>query len=301
VYEPAMTAAMTDNGHKSHQIVAADPPQRHRSSLPILILAVLFVSATFLTWYYTWFGRDLTDQEISQYLADEKHPRHVQHALLQIEQRLDRGQTSSRQWYPRILELTGHPETEFRMTSAWLMGYDSKSPEFHQALLKLLSDPEAMVRRNAALALVRFNDASGREELLAALKPFAVAAAGAGTISSTLKEGSNVSRGTMLARVVETSGNMVEIRSPIPGKIEKVLAENGRLITSGDTILTLNSDANSVWEALRGLALIGKAEDLSEIERYAQGVGSMPDRIKKQAALTAKAIQSRATQNSQKG
>jgi len=294
---------MTENGN--NQKLASSPllqEKRRRSSLPILILAVLFVSATFLTWYYTWFGRELGDQEIGNYLADEKHPRHVQHALLQIERRLEQGNSNCCQrWYPQILMLTGSPETEFRMTAAWLMGYDNKSEEFHQALLKLLRDREPLVRRNAALALVRFNDSSGRADLLATLKPSPVAAPANGVVDSTLNEGSPVSRGTLLARIKETNGLVFEVRSPLPGRIEKVVSANGANITNGGTVLTLNSDANSLWEALRGLALIGKTEDLSEIERYAQGVASLPDRIKQQAALTAKAIQSRSAQQDQKG
>lgn len=289
-----MIPVMIENGNNPNLIITQPPAKRRRSSLPILILAVLFVSATFLTWYYTWFGRDLSDTEITEYLADEKHPRHVQHALLQIEQRMEKAQGDSRQWYPKILALTSHPETEFRMTTAWLMGYDNKSTEFHQALLKLLGDKEPMVRRNASLALVRFNDASGREDLIAALKPCPVTAAADGVVSSTLNAGSNVSRGTLLARIIEANGTVVELRSPIPGKIENIAAGNGARIASGGIVMTINSDASSVWEALRGLALVGKAEDLSEIERYAQGVDSLPERIKKQAALTAKAIQSRA-------
>ena len=115
---------MTDSGHNPDLIAIAPEVKRRRSSLPILILAALFVSATFLTWYYTWFGRDLNDNEITSYLADEKHPRHVQHALIQIEQKLDHGQ-AAQQWYPKILELSTNRETEFRMTAAWLMGYDN--------------------------------------------------------------------------------------------------------------------------------------------------------------------------------
>ena len=297
-----MLSAMTENADR--QKLASSPPQekRRRSSLPILILAVLFVSATFLTWYYTWFGRDLSDQEISKYLADEKNPRHVQHALLQIEQRLEQGDNSCCQrWYAKILELTDSPETEFRMTAAWLMGYDNKSEQFHQALLKLLKDKEPLVRRNSALALVRFNDSSGHADLVATLKPFPVAAPADGIVNSTLNERSPVSRGTLLARIKELNGLVVEVRSPFPGRIEKIVTANGASINSGGPVLTLNSDANSIWETLRGLALIGKLEDLSEIERYAQGVDSLPDRIKQQAALTAKAIQSRSAQQEQKG
>jgi hypothetical protein len=288
---------MTENSDDLSLKPMLPQPKRQRSSLPILIIAVLFVSATCLTWYFTWFGRDLNDTEITNYLADEKHPRHVQHALLQIEQRLERGDTSSRQWYPKILQLTGSSETEFRMTTAWVMGFDNTSPDFHTALLKLLSDQETMVRRNASLALVRFNDASGRRELLSALKPLPVTAEVDGIVSSTLNEGSPVARGTLLARIREPRGIVVEVRSPQPGRIETVARRDGERVGAGETVLTISSDANSLWEVLRGLALIGRAEDLNEIDRYARGVDSLPDRIKAQATQTAKTIQSRASQD----
>jgi len=290
----------TGSADSVNQPVSLTETRRRRATWPILTLAVLFLSASFLTWYYTWFGRDLTDEEITRYLVDEKHPRHVQHALLQVESRLEQGKPAQ-QWYPRVVALTSSSETEFRMTAAWVMGFDSQSPDFHQALLKLLADSEPMVRRNAALALVKFNDDSGRPELLATLRPTVVKADANGLVNSTLSQGSAISRGALLGRVIEENGAVIEVRSPIPGKIEKVAVGNGQAIKRGETILTLNSDIPSVWEALRGLAFIGKSEDLGEIERYAQGVESLPDRIKQQAAVTAKAIQTRAIQPALKG
>ena len=284
---------MTGNGSNASAAINAPETPRRRSSLPILILAVLFVVATFLTWYFTWFGRELNDADITKYVSDEKHPRHVQHALLQIQDRIEKGNPSARQWYPKLLELAGSSEAEYRLTVAWVMGFDNKSNEFHQTLLKLLKDSEPIVRRNAALALVRFNDPSGRSELLATLKPYPVAATAAGLVSSTLNEGSPISRGTLLARISKSDNQNSELRSPLTGKIEKVLAPNGSRVNAGDTVLTITSDAESIWEALRGLSLVGQAEDLPEIERYARGVDSLPDRIKEQAALTVKAIQSR--------
>lgn len=275
-------------------------PTRRRTSLPILILAVLFASATFLTWYFTWFGRALSDAEITSYLSDEKHPRHVQHALLQIQERLERHDPNARQWYPRLVELTANPEAEYRLTAAWAMGFDNRSEQFHQTLVKLLKDDEPLVRRNAALALIRFNDPRGREVLLAALRPYAVTTPAAGIVSSTLNEGSPVSRGTLLARVSRADNAVFEVRSPLPGRIDKLAIANGATLLSGNTILTINADANSIWEALRGLALIGQAADLNEIERFAQGVDSLPERIKEQAALTVKAIQGRQSQVGQK-
>src|SRR5689334_7989842 len=166
---------MAEDGNGNHPGVrAVEVRRRAPGSGPILILAGLFVAATFLAWYFTWFGRGLSDADISQYLADVKNPRHVQHALLQIQQRMERGDASAKTWYPQLIALSGNQETEFRLTVAWLMGFDNNSPQFHEALLKLLQDSEPIVRRNAALALVRFNDASGRAELVSILQPYLV-------------------------------------------------------------------------------------------------------------------------------
>ena len=265
---------------------------RMRASGPILILAALFLVATFLAWYFTWFGRGLSDADISKYLNDTRNPRHVQHALLQIQQRIERGDPSAKDWYPQILTLSSSPETEFRLTVAWLMGFDNRSTEFHNSLLTLVNDNEPIVRRNAALALVRFNDDHGHDELIAILKPVAVKSTATGVVSSTLRAGSDVSRGTLLARVEQPDGKVVEIRSPLPGKIEQIFKANGVQVNSGDEVLTLNSDEASVWEGLRGLSFIGKPADLPLVQSYADA-SAVTQRVKEQAKLTANAIQAK--------
>jgi len=282
---------MGENGNHPG-VRAVEVRKRTPGSGPILILAGLFVAATFLAWYFTWFGRELSDADISKYLADEKNPRHVQHALLQIQQRIERGESTSKNWYPKLIALSGSPETEFRLTVAWLMGFDNTAPQFHEALLKLVKDSEPIVRRNAALALVRFNDASGREELLSILKPYVVKATANGSVGSSLREGNTVARSTLLARINQSDGSVVEVRSPLPGRIQKVLKANGEQVAGGDDLLVLNSDENSVWEALRGLALAGTADDLPLVQSYADS-SEVSGRIKEQAGLTAKAISSR--------
>lgn len=259
---------------------------------PILILAALFVVATFLAWYFTWFGRELSDADISKYLSDEKNPRHVQHALVQIQQRMERGDTTSKNWYPQLITLSNSEEPEFRLTVAWLMGFDNQAPQFHESLLKLLKDQEPLVRRNAALALVRFNDPNGREELVAILQPYPVRAPVNGVVASSLQEGATVARSTLLARIEQPDKTVVQIRSPLPGKIHKVVKPNGTQVSQGDEVLSLNSDENSVWEALRGLSLVGAAEDLSVVESYANST-EVSGKIHEQANLTLKAIQSR--------
>ena len=266
--------------------------KRIRGSGPILILAALFIAATFLAWYFSWFGRELSDADISKYLADEKNPRHVQHALLQIQQRMERGDVNAKTWYPQLVTLSGNPETEFRLTVAWLMGFDNTSPEFHNALLKLVHDEQPIVRRNAALALVTFNDNSGHEELVSVLKPYVLKAPADGVIASSMHEGTEVTRITPLARIQQRDGKLMELRSPLPGRVNKIFKPNGSQITRDEDMISLNSDEESVWEALRALALVGTKEDLPLIETYASSTDASA-RVKEQASLTAKSIISR--------
>lgn len=266
--------------------------KRTPGSGPILLLAGLFIAATFLAWYFSWFGRELSDADITKYLVDEKNPRHVQHALLQIQQRIERGDPSSKNWYPQLITLSGHPETEFRLTVAWLMGFDNKADEFHNVLLRLLQDHEPIVRRNAALALVRFEDHSGREELASVLRPYVVKAPADGVVASSLQEGATVARRALLARIQQADGKVVEIRSPLPGRIDKIKKPNGSPVSRDEEVLTLFSDEDSVWEALRGLSLVGTKEDLQIVQSYASS-NEVSQRLKDQAALTAKALQSR--------
>lgn len=265
---------------------------RAPGSKPILILAGLFVIATFLAWYFTWFGRELSDTDISKYLADEKNPRHVQHALLQIQQRIERGDATSKNWYPQVVQLSSSAEPEFRLTVAWLMGFDNQAPQFHESLLKLLKDQEPLVRRNAALALVRFDDPSGREELVSILKPYPVRAPVNGVIASSLKEGATVARSTLLARIEQPDKTIVQVRSPLPGRIQKVDKGIGTQVSQGDEVLSLNADENSVWEALRGLSLVGAADDVPVVESYANS-SSVSGRIHDQANLTLQSIKAR--------
>jgi hypothetical protein len=282
------------NGFSAKEAVAAEGKgARRRSPVPLAILAALFVIVPFLAWYGTWFGRALSDEEIGEYLSDETKPRHVQHALSQIAERMDKRDESVKKWYPQILKLAESPVAELRLLVAWLMGKDNSSEEFHAALLRLIGDQEPIVRRNAALSLVTFGDASGRAELRAMLQPYTVVVPFEGTVASVLPAGSQLAVGSLLARLKDANGQLQELRSPLPGKINQVLAPEGTQVKAGEPLLSLAPDSNSVWEALRALYLVGQREDLAEIEKYSRGVEGLSERIKEQAALTAKAIESR--------
>lgn len=66
--------------------------------------ALLLVLFPFLFWYSTWFGRKLTDAEIDRYLNEPGKPRHAQHALVQIGERMAKRGAGEARWVPRIVE-----------------------------------------------------------------------------------------------------------------------------------------------------------------------------------------------------
>lgn len=292
---------MSGNNSYSLDATATLQPQpqqsRRRSPLPLAILAALFIIVPFLSWYGTWFGRKLSDEDVAKYLSDEKNPRHTQHALAQIEQEIERGDANAKKWYPQIVALASSPHTEIRQTAAWVMGQDNKSEEFHAALLKLIEDSEAIVRRNAAVQLARFGDARARPELRAMLRPFDIISPFQGQLVTALTAGTQVKEGTLLARVDEDGKETHELRSPLPGQISAVARENGARVSMGEKIFTITPDPNFVYESLRALYWLGESEDLPDVERYAGSAGeaNMPAGVKQQAVLTAKAIQDRAT------
>jgi multidrug efflux pump subunit AcrA (membrane-fusion protein) len=201
-----------------------------------------------------------------------------------------------------------HPVPEIRVTAAWVMGQDNSSEEFHHALMRLLGDLQPMVRRNAALGLVRFEDARSRPELLKMLRPYTVRSPSTGVVSIRLREEQAVASGTLLAQitqerprttddrpssVVRRPSSDVEVRSPLPGYIQSIVVRDGMRVMAGDDLVVLEPEAEQVWEALRALYLVGQAEDLPDVERYKSGVPNMPDNIRQQAILTAETIRTR--------
>jgi hypothetical protein len=267
-----------------------------RNRLLFFLTAWLIVLMPFLFWWNTWFGRHLSDQEITEYLRDEKKPRHIQHALVQIGERMSNHAFqpgAPMAWYPELVRLSTYPVEEVRNTDAWVMGQDTAYPAFHPALLAMLNDPSLMVRGNAALSLVRFGDATGRPQILALLTPAIVAAGADGTITETAKPGTTIRQDGLVAKLA-SAGQTVEIRSPIAGRIRSVSVAGGAKVTAGDQIAIVDPAAEQTWEALRALYLIGQVEDLPAIRPYEREVPEVPDYIRQQAVLTEKAIEDRA-------
>jgi hypothetical protein len=248
----------------------------------------------FLFWWNTWFGRHLSDKEVTEYLQDDRHPRHIQHALIQMGERMSRHDTSVARWYPDLVRLSAHSVEEVRNTDAWVLGQDTSGSGFHDALLKMLGDPSPLVRGNAALSLVRFGDPSGRPQIVALLQGAKITAPSAGRIVDADRPGTAIHQGGLIAKL-QTEGQTVELRSPISGRIRNRFAQTGQSVSAGAEIATVDPSSDQVYEALRALYLIGQLDDLPAITPFERELPEVADHVRRQAVLTDKAIHARAS------
>jgi biotin carboxyl carrier protein len=192
-----------------------------------------------------------------------------------------------------MVALSKDPVDEIRVTDAWVMGQDNTSQDFHAALLPMLNDPNPMVQRNAALSLVRFQDDSGHALIVSMLRPYVMGSPLAGVLAARLKPADIVNPGTLVAHI-ESGGKSNEVRSQVPGTVERWLVSDGSTVTAGQPILSLAPNESMAWEALRALYLTGRPEDLPEVERFVRGNDGMSPQVAVQAQDTARAIGDRA-------
>ena len=265
-----------------------------RNRFLFFLVAWLIVLMPFLFWWNTWFGRHLSAMQISEYLSDNKHPRHIQHALIQLGERMERRDASAASWYPELVRLASYPVEEIRNTDAWLMGLDTSYEGFHTTLLKMLQDSSTVVQGNAALSLVRFGDGSGRTQIVALLQPARIVAPSAGLVVDVDHTGTSIHRGGLIARL-QDGHNTRDVRSPISGRIRTLSIAKEGSVAAGIEIATVDPGVEQIWEALRALYLVGQVEDLPVVHMYQRDSPEIPDRVRQQAVLTEKAIRERAT------
>jgi len=277
----------------------ASPQQkpRHRMSTRnkalFFLTAWLIVLMPFLFWWNTWFGRPLSDAKLDEYLKDEKHPRHIQHALVQLGERMAKGDAATPQWYPEVVRLASHPVEEVRNTDAWVMGQATAGPGFHEALLKMLNDPSPMVRGNAALSLVRIGDASGRPQIVALLQPAKVISEHSGKVIDASRAGTVIHQGGLIAKLQE-GDQTFDVRSPFTGRLRSLGASVGQPVSQGQEVAVVDPGTEQVWEALRALYLVGQIDDLQAVLAYERELPEIPDHIRQQAKETERAIREKA-------
>jgi len=256
----------------------------------LILVAILLVCTVLpsMFWHDVWFGRSLDDQELAEYLTDEASPRRVQHALAQLGERMDRSEEFPDAWYQRVLELTQHEQVEIRTLSAWIMGKGTDQSVFRQKLLQMLDDPQPLVRRNAALSLVRFGDSSGRSELQAMLSSFVVESPFEGKLSFLVEKKDWANSGSDIARITTEVG-VEDVVAPVSGQVESRLVSDDSQVKGGAKLLVLLPDPEHVWESLRALYLVGTAEDLPLVESLRQRT-EYGETLKRQIESTREAI-----------
>jgi hypothetical protein len=271
---------------------AKTPGMSRTQKLLFFLTAWLICLMPFLFWWNTWFGRRLSDQQLTEYLHDTRKPRHIQQALVQVGERITRQDAGAKQWYPDLVRLAADPVEEVRNTDAWVMGQDSSSAGFHDALLKMLNDASPMVRGNAALSLVRFGDTSGRAQIAALLLPAHINSPESGRIVDADRPGTAIHQGGLIAKLQSGSNPVEEIRSSIPGRIRSI-AGTGANVAAGEEIAVVDPSTEQVWEALRALYLIGQLEDIPAILPYERELPDISNDVRQQALETEKAIRER--------
>jgi hypothetical protein len=289
-----VTEPIPDNGENIPEPRAARPRMSTRNRLLFFLTAWLLVLMPFLFWWGTWFGRALTDKKMREYLNDNAHPRHIQHAVVQLGQRMSQRDASAARWYGDLVRVASDPREEVRSTDAWVMGQDTAGPGFHEALLKMLGDSAMIVRGNAALSLVRFGDSSGRAEIVSLLQPVVITSPYAGRVTDTAGIGTAIHQGGLIAKLQSADGQVHELRSPITGRVRMVSTVTGGSVSSGASVATVDPGEEQAWEALRALYLIGQVDDLPAIRPYERELPEIPERLRQQALDTERAIQERA-------
>ena len=294
MYSPVVSANPQTLSEQAGESSTKRPGMSTRNRILFFVTGWLIVLMPFLFWWNTWFGRTLSDKQVTEYLRDDQHPRHIQHALIQMGERMSRHDASAARWYPDLIRLASHPVEEVRNTDAWVLGQDRSGAGFHDVLQKMLADPSPLVQGNAALSLVRFGDASGRPQIVALLQPVKITASSAGRIVDADKPATPIHQGGLIAKL-QDGANTVDVRSPISGRVRNVFVPAGQSLSAGTEIAAVDPDLEQVWEALRALYLVGQIDDLPAITPYERELPEIPDRIRQQAQLTEKAIRARAS------
>ena len=263
----------------------------------------LIVLMPFLFWWSTWFGRHLTDQQLTEYLHDDKKPRHIQHALVQMGERMgapNQSQTTSsretvKRWYPDLLRLANYPVEEVRNTDAWVMGQDTFGSGLSRNAAEDAGRPfanGAWKRRSIAGTFRRRHRPSADRSVVAT-----------GDDQRSRRWSCSRRRPPRHSRSsrwidwrswrlrARPRHSRFVLRSP---DASARLRRPGANVAAGAEIAVVDPGTDQVWEALRALYLVGQMDDVSAIRPYERDVPDIPDHVRQQAAETEKAIRTRA-------
>ena len=104
-----------------------------------------------------------------------------------------------------------------------------------------------------------------------------------------LKTGEYVNPGTLVGRVGNVGG-----AGRCAGRSARARCAGGLpQVAAGQPLADLGADQNHVWEALRGLYLVGEPSDLEDIRHYTHPLPGIPEIVQQQAIQTAQSIETR--------
>ncbi len=97
-----------------------------------------------------------------------------------------------------------------------------------------------------------------------------------------------------ISTAVFTDGTgVVELRSPITGRLHSLSAQRGKTVRPGELIAVIDPGTEQVWEGLRALYLIGQLDDLPAIRPYERDLPDISNDVRRQAIETEQAIRKR--------
>jgi HEAT repeat protein len=258
------------------------PPRKRPSMIPLGIMAILIGGALFMLWQQS-LRRNLSDAQLERYLQPTAGDRDTLHATEEISRRVERKDETRKRFYPAVIALASHPETEKRKAAAWVMGRDPAEESFREPLVKLLADEVTLVRHNAALALVLHRSEAARPVLLSMLKETTVAAPAAGTFHPKAKVGEVASLNLPLGTITSASGEAL-VNAPVEGRVLTITAE-GAEVAQGALVATIGPDPASANSALQALTLpgVGRPEDAEVIEAFLKSMPDLQQQVRDQA------------------
>jgi biotin carboxyl carrier protein len=229
------------------------PPKGSPQRLVVVISLALFLTVVFpfAFWFLTWHGWALDPAQVESGLGEPLRPSRASQQILQIGEKLSRGDHSVRRWYPRIMQLAKTQDEDLRRNVAWMMGRDPEHDAFRAVLRDLLNDPVPLVRLEAALSLAQFHDDTARAELQSATQPYRVNSSVAGRLQMRIDTGDTTRPYTVVARI-----NDVDVVASIPGKVAAVLAKDGQDVEKGQSLLAIERNVTQVEQARRALRVL---------------------------------------------
>ncbi len=264
----------------------------NRTNVFLLAALVLVVVGVIATIAVISGGRaPLSDTQLRAFLRDDADPSGIVYALAQIRQQVRQGQRLDT-WAPELLRLSSHPAEDVRHNVADLMGLDPGRQDFHRTLLEMLRSQTVLVRNSAALSLVAFGDASGREQIASMLEPSLVDAPRPGHVQTVANAGATVAQGEVIVRL-QSGGAAFDVLSPVSGRIRSLSVDNGDLVSGGTRIAVVDPSPDEVLAALLALEKVGKPQDVTAVIAIANSE-AVPQAVRTQAKLTQERIMQRA-------